>query len=247
MKLPTNGSGGVFFGRKYTTNFTVADTVFTCNSAGNGVVFYVRRFNSSVKIICKSTFLENTASNRGGVMNLGGVTLTMDMDTVIANNTAGSYGNVISACVSEITAYGLDTWLDPVYPLYCSIYDEGNSSYPTTQSITTDSSMIIVAGSTTEHLETTTHHERTATASAEKSTTMVTNIPSMHTTDSPSNTTPQPTSIEKITTSAKIESNPQFTDSPTVKTGTQSNVDKVMPTSEESTHGPAATVTVTVA
>ena len=36
-----NGSGGVFFGRKYTTNFTVADTVFTYNSAGNGRVFYV--------------------------------------------------------------------------------------------------------------------------------------------------------------------------------------------------------------
>jgi hypothetical protein len=34
-----NGSGGVFFGRKYTTSFTVSDTVFTYNSAGNGGVF----------------------------------------------------------------------------------------------------------------------------------------------------------------------------------------------------------------
>ena len=137
MKLPTVSLEESFFGRKYTTNFTVAYTVFTYISAGNGGVFYVRRFNSNVKIR-GSTFLENTAGNRGGVMNLGGVTLTMDMDTVMANNTAGSYGNVISACVSEITAYGLDARLDPVYPLYCSIYDEGYSSYPTSQSATPD-------------------------------------------------------------------------------------------------------------
>ena len=69
----------------------------------------------------------------------------MDMDTVIANNTAGSSGDVISACVSQITAYGLEARLDPVYPLYCSIYDEGNT---TTQIITTD----INISPTTEYL-----------------------------------------------------------------------------------------------
>ena len=76
----------------------------------------------------------------------------MDMDTVIANNTAGSSGNVISACVSQITAYGLEARLDPVYPLYCSIYDEGNGFNPTSHSITTDASRTVTAiGSTTEH------------------------------------------------------------------------------------------------
>ena len=125
-------------------------TVFKQNSAENGGVFYVRRFNSNVKV-SESTLIENTASNRGGVMDIGGVTLTVDMDTVIANNTAG-IGDVISACVSKITAYGLESRLDPVYPLYCLIYDEGNSSYPVSESITTDISTTISA---TEHIETT--------------------------------------------------------------------------------------------
>ena len=71
-KATNNGSGGVFFGRKYTTDFTIIDTN---NSAGNGGVFYVRRFNSHVNIH-ESTFLENTADYKGGVMDLGGVTLT---------------------------------------------------------------------------------------------------------------------------------------------------------------------------
>ena len=45
-------------------------------------------------------------------MDIRGVALTMDMDTVIANNTAGSSGDVISACVSQITAYGLEVRLN---------------------------------------------------------------------------------------------------------------------------------------
>ena len=191
------------------------------------------------------------AHNRGGVMNLGGVILIIDMDTVIANNTADSSGNVISACVSQITAYGLEAQLDPVYPLYCSIYDEGNTShmYPTTQSITT----IPMPGPTTEH-EVTTSPEHTyetrslvTTIAPEKSTTKIaTNIPS--TTSSLSITTPQPTSSNEVTTTypiTKAESNPQFTDSPTVKvhTGTQSNMDKMTTISEEATT--AATIAQT--
>ena len=196
-----NGSGGVFFGRKYTTNFTVIDTDFVNNSAGNGGVFYVRRFNSHVNI-CESTFVENTADYKGGVMDLGGVTLTMDMDTVIANNTAGSSGNVISACVSQITAYGLEAQVDPVYPLYCSIYDEGNGFNPTSNSmIMTDTSRAVTAiGSTTEHVQPTTHHEdihtgslATTTAPTDMSSTMTASDPSMHTATSPSNTISQPT------------------------------------------------------
>ena len=248
-----NGSGGVFFGRKYTTNFTVTDTYFTNNSAGNGGVFYVRRFNSHVNIR-ESTFLENTADYKGGVMDLGGVTLTMDMDTVIANNTAGSSGNVISACVSQITAYGLEARLDPIYPLYCSIYDEGNGFNPKSHSITTDASITVTAiGSTIEYVQPTTHHEdihtgslATTTASTDMSSTMAASDPSTPTTNSPSNTTSQPTTIKDTTTTTKTESNPQFTDSPIVTIGPQSNVDKVTPTSEESTSTPAAMYTYTV-
>ena len=122
-------------------------------------------------------------------MDLGGVTLTMDMDTVIANNTAGSPGDVISACVSQITAYGLEARLDPVYPLYCSIYDEGNGFNPTSHSITTDASRTVTTvGSTTEHVQPTTHHEDihtgssvTTTASTDMSSTMAASDPSTHT------------------------------------------------------------------
>ena len=101
-------------------------------------------------------------------MDLGGVTLTMDMDTVIANNTAGSSGNVISACVSQITAYGLEARLDLVYPLYCSIYTmkETASIQYHIASITTDASRTVTAiGSTTEHVQPTTHHKDIHTGS----------------------------------------------------------------------------------
>ena len=120
-------NGGVFHGQKYSTNFTIAHTIMDHNSAGNGGVFYIRRSNSNINIT-DSKLISNSAGNQGGVMDLGGVTLTMDMDTVIINNSAGSSGNVISACVSQISTYGLEARLDPVYPLYCSIYNEGNSS-----------------------------------------------------------------------------------------------------------------------
>ena len=45
-------------------------------------------------------------------MDIRGVAFTMVMDTVIANNTTGISGNVISACVSQITAYGLEVRLN---------------------------------------------------------------------------------------------------------------------------------------
>ena len=154
-------NGGVFHGQNYSTNFTIAHTVMDHNSAGNGGVFYVRRSNSNIKII-DSKLILNSASNQGGVMDIRGVTLTMDADTVIANNTAGSSGNVISACVSKIIANGLEARLDPVYPLYCSIYDEGMSfrPHPMSQTISTDDSATMF---TTEQnlIETTSHDGNT--------------------------------------------------------------------------------------
>ena len=147
-----NENGGVFYGRNYSINITAKHTDFGHNSAENGGVFYIHRGNSNIKVADHSAFIENSASNHGGVMDIRGVTLTMDMDTMITNNTAGSSGNVISACVSQITAYGLEAWLDPLYPLYCSIYDEG-SSYTTSQSTTPDISTAPVTPAT-EHLKT---------------------------------------------------------------------------------------------
>jgi predicted outer membrane repeat protein len=167
-------NGGVFYGKNYSTNFTIEHTVIDHNSAGNGGVFYVRRSNSNIKIF-DSKFIDNSAGNQGGVMDIRGVTLIMDMDTIIANNTAGSSGNVISACVSQITAYGLEARLDPVYPQYCLIYDEGNSSipHPMSQTISTDDSTTMF---TTEQtlMETTSHDgdtEQVTTTVSERGTT----------------------------------------------------------------------------
>ena len=119
--------GGVFYGHHYSTNFTIVDAVLDHNSAKYGGVVYVRRSNSNIKIV-RSKLVDNSASIQGGVMDIRGVSVTADMHTVIASNTAGTSGNVISACVCKITAYGVESRLDPVYPLYCSIYDEENNS-----------------------------------------------------------------------------------------------------------------------
>ena len=123
-----DNNGGVFYGRNYTTNFTIVQTLVEDNTATNGGVFHVRRSDSNIKVV-DSTFIENYATNKGGVMDIGGVTLTMDSDTVITNNLADISGNVISSCLSQITAYGLEVQPNSVYPMYCSLYNEGNRSH----------------------------------------------------------------------------------------------------------------------
>ena len=188
-----NGNGGVFYAQNYTTNFTVVQTIFKNNAAENGGVLYVRRFNSNIKLV-DSTFTENSATNHGGVMDIRGVTLVMDMDTVIANNTADVSGNVISACISQITAYGLEVQPDPIYPMYCSDYDEGNRSYtgaPKSESVSTgsstSSSLVTEQVSTTSLLHTSTSEPEVDVAiTTEEGTT--TSHASEGTTTSPSNT-----------------------------------------------------------
>ena len=129
-------NGGVFYGRNYTTNFTIVQTDVEHNTATNGGVFYFRSSNSNIKVI-DSTLADNYATNQGGVMDIGGVNLTMDTDTIIANNLANISGNVISSCLSQITAYGLEVQPDPVYPIYCSHYSEGNSTQDSSDPVTT--------------------------------------------------------------------------------------------------------------
>ena len=114
-------NGGVFFGRNYSTNFTLVDTKITNNAArnGSGGVFYVRRFNSNIRF-SDCTFTGNHANEQGGVMDIRGVTVEIDLDTTIANNTANISGDVISACLCRITSHGLEVQPDPTYPMYCS-------------------------------------------------------------------------------------------------------------------------------
>ena len=130
-----DNNGGVFYGRKYSTNFTIEQAVFEHNTATNGGVFYVRRFNSNIKL-AQATFIENHATNQGGVMDIRGVTLEVGRNSLIANNTANNSGDVISACLSHVTTYGLVVLPDPVYPTYCSLYQEGNSSQANAASVT---------------------------------------------------------------------------------------------------------------
>lgn len=130
-----DNNGGVFYGRKYSTNFTIEQAVFEHNIATNGGVFYVRRFNSNIKL-AQASFIDNHATNQGGVMDIRGVTLEVDRNSFIANNTANNSGDVISACLSHVTTYGLVVLPDPVYPMYCSLYQEGNSSQANAVSVT---------------------------------------------------------------------------------------------------------------
>ena len=56
-------NGGALYGRNYSTNITVVQTLFKHNEAENGGAFYVRRFNSYIKLV-NSTFVENHATNQ---------------------------------------------------------------------------------------------------------------------------------------------------------------------------------------
>ena len=246
------GNGGVFYTQRYSTNFTISYTIIDHNSAENGGVFYVRRSNSNIRVI-DSKFICNSASNQSGVMDIRGVTLRMDMDTVIANNTAG-IGEVISACVSQITAYGLESRLDPVYPQYCTIYDERNSSSPMYQSITTDT--IPVTEHTSEGhtdgtgLLVTTTPERDITTTEEVATTIPSTSQSSSAAITSMSDTAGTTHTHKVTTSSLSSTTPHqfttYTERTTdliASTRMQSNTDESTIVSEEVTT--AATVTQT--
>ena len=134
-----DNNGGVLYGRNYSTNFTIEQAVFEHNTATNGGVFYVRRFNSNIKL-AQATFIENHATNQGGIMDIRGVTLEVDRDSFIANNTANNSSDVISACLSHVTTYGLVVLPDSIYPMYCSLYQVGNSSQANATSVTEEAS-----------------------------------------------------------------------------------------------------------
>ena len=56
------------------------------------------------------------------------MTAVIDKDTIFSNNSANVSRNVITSCLSQISAYDLEVRLDPTYPMYCLIYDEGYQS-----------------------------------------------------------------------------------------------------------------------
>ena len=254
-------NGGVFYGQNYSTNFTIAHTIIDHNSARNGGVFYVRRSNSNISILSGSKLISNSASNQGGAMDIRGVTLTMDMDTVIANNTAGRSGDVISACISQITAYGLEARLDPVYPRYCLIYDEGNSSIPqsmsqtistdeTTTMFTTEQTLIRITGheGDTESITTTVSERGTTneeiattttfafTSQSISAATFTSDSPGASHTHSPHEATISPPSdtTSQLPTDNDATTTESTTQIPTAVASTESQLhtDEVMTTSE---------------
>ena len=194
-------------------------------------------------------------------MDFRGVTLSMDMDTVIANNTARRAGNVISACVSQITANGLDARLDPVYPLYCSIYDEGNSSNPMSQSITTDTNTTPISP-TTEYLTTTdlmstyTHAMPETESFVETTTDSTTTFNGERTTATQQMEPSMATTIQQSSTSGDIggdinthTTNEVSTSSPSSTTPGLSIIDDNTTTSDNSTplHNPLMTIPTLIA
>lgn len=123
IKNIVNANGGVLYTNEYQTNYTIRRSTFNKNMASNGAVMYALS-TSNVKVN-ESMYTENHASNQGGVFYIRGATLVIDMDSTFRHNTANSSGGVISACFSQVTAYGLEWQADPIHPQFCSVYDEG--------------------------------------------------------------------------------------------------------------------------
>ena len=221
-------------------------------------------FEDPTVISAGSKLISNSASNQGGAMDIRGVTLTMDMDTVIANNTAGRSGDVISACVSQITAYGLEARLDPVYPRYCLIYDEGNSSIPqsmsqtistdeTTTMFTTEQTLIRITdhegdtesvtttvserGTTNEEIATTTTFAFTSQSIS--ATTLTSDSPGASHTHSPHEATTSPPSdtTSQLPSDNDATTTESSTQTPTAIASTESQLhtDEVMTTSVDVT------------
>jgi predicted outer membrane repeat protein len=88
----TTGAGGAV--RDSGVVATITDSVFTGNSAGNGGA--IATYNASTPItITGSTITNNTASYRGGAINItAGLTL---IDSTVANNTATNNGGGVYA------------------------------------------------------------------------------------------------------------------------------------------------------
>jgi predicted outer membrane repeat protein len=161
LRNMAQGNGGVMYTNEYQTNYTIQQSIFQRNSATDGGVMYVLS-NSNIEIGA-STYIENHATDKGGVFYIRGGTLVMDINSnsTFSGNTA-TLGDVISTCLSDVnvTDFGLEMQPDPDYPQYCSVYDETNAA--TNGSInTTETTTIESTGQSTTPYETSTHPEGT--------------------------------------------------------------------------------------
>lgn len=155
------GNGGVMYTNEYQTNYTIQYSIFQRNSANDGGVMYVQS-NSNIEIGTNCTYIENHATDKGGVFYIRGGTLVMDTNhnSTFSGNTA-TLGDVISTCLSDVnvTDFGLEMQPDPEYPQYCSVYDEANVANESINN--TETTTIANTGQSTTPYETSTHLEGT--------------------------------------------------------------------------------------
>ena len=157
---------------EHQTNYTIIHSIFRDNSAENGGVMYVLN-NSNIEV-GTGTYIENHATDKGGVFYIRGGTLVVDVNSVFSGNTATS-GDVISTCLSDVNVadIGLEMQPDPEYPQYCSVYDETNVTTMSNTEVTSESAVSTApAMSTTVATQTelttpsATSHEDTTTSGA---------------------------------------------------------------------------------
>ena len=94
------------------------------------------------------------------------MTAVIDKDTIFSNNSANVSRNVITSCLGQISAYGLEVQLDPIYPMYCLIYNEGYHSVTSVPPADQNSFTTVV-----EQVSATTDQKTTFTESAAPATT----------------------------------------------------------------------------
>lgn len=95
------GSGGVIYTAFSTVNVTIDLCSFLSNRASkDGGVMYVEQHDGHVEVT-DTNFFGNHAGRRGGVIAIVGSKL--DIDNTIAENNTATIGNVISACMSDIS------------------------------------------------------------------------------------------------------------------------------------------------
>ncbi len=101
--------------------------------------------------------------------------MDINSNSTFSGNTA-TLGDVISTCRSDVnvnvTIFELEMQPDPVYPQYCSVYDEANAAANGSINTTTETTTIASTstGQSTTPYEISTHPEGTTTPNSQSST-----------------------------------------------------------------------------
>ena len=129
--------GGVFYTYVHASNYDIRRSQFSHNSVGDdGGVIFIGRELSQI-FIAETTFDYNSAMDRGGVVSM--INSSLEINSVIAFNNTARFGEVISACNSNVTFASNDLFrrTDPVYS-FCTLFDGEIVSTTPTSTIATE-------------------------------------------------------------------------------------------------------------